>query len=243
MKIEYEEDLIVIVPVLDRPKNVPKLVASHAASSTPGPLMFIVTDGDTNELRAVEESGANYRVTKRISWPHKINETYRLIHDHHLAEWVLFGADDINFHSGWWEATAPFRAQPEINVIGTNDLGNPRVIAGDHTTHALVRSSYMGTVDDPDSIVHTGYRHWCVDDEFLWTAKLRGCWVFAPTAIVEHLHPYWVDSFTGRKKGKWDATYAQGELAGKNDMKLWRKRSALLGLQWADSSHTTGYKF
>lgn len=220
--------LIVIVPVLDRPQNVEPLVASfYKGCPDTARLVFSATWGDDAEKDAIERV-MSYRVqvspTASVTWPEKINETYREIHDRNLADWVLFGADDIDFHEGWWDATKPFRDQPEIMVIGTNDLGNPRVIAGEHTTHALVRSSYIGTIDDPTSIVHTGYQHWCVDDEFLWTAKLRGVWAFCPTAIVEHFHPYW-------EKGKWDATYAKGEANSAADMALWRERAPLLGLQ------------
>lgn len=214
-------ELVCLVPVLDRPKNVKRLMDSHAASETPGRLLFVATEGDDREIRALDKHGAEYVTTKRISWPNKINETYRQIRE--SCEWVLFGADDVDFHQDWFANTRPYRDQPEIMVIGTNDLGNPRVIAGDHTTHPLVRATYMGTVDDPEAIVHTGYRHWCVDDEFLWTAKKRGVWASCPTAIIEHLHPYW-------KKGSWDATYSQGELNNKADMRLWGKRCHLLGL-------------
>lgn len=226
-------ELITLVPVLDRPKNVDPLIDSFERSATPGRLVFVATEGDDRERKALDNASAEYVLTQAVSWPRKINEAYLRFRDE--CDWVLFGADDIDFHEGWWDETKPFRDIPELSVIGTNDLGNPRVIAGDHTTHALVRSSYLGTVDDPHAIVHTGYRHWCVDDEFLWTAKLRGVWAFCPTAIIEHLHPYW-------KKGKWDSTYAQGELNAKKDMRLWAQRAPLLGLSVADSEKSTGYK-
>ncbi len=220
----YEEDLVVIVPVLDRPQNVAPLCASFSLSNTPGRLMFVVTRGDDAELAAVEASGENYVLTEKVTWPDKINLAYRMIHNNHLAEWVLFGADDVRFYEGWWDATSPFRAQPEICVIGTNDLGNPRVTAGDHTTHPLVRASYMGTIDDPDSVVHGGYAHSFVDDEFLWTAKMRQAWAFAPTAIIEHYHPFW-------NKSEWDATYEKGQATLEADKALWFARAPLLGLQ------------
>ncbi len=220
-------ELTVIVPVLDRPANVEPLVTSFLENCPPDShLMFVATDGDKDELDAVRASLQDriyLLLTKRISWPNKINEAFLKVRDH--TDWVLFGADDIAFHEGWFEQTKPFRDQDEIMVIGTNDLGNPRVIAGDHSTHTLVRASYLGTIDDPNAIVHTGYRHTFVDDELLWTAKLRGVWVHCPSAVVEHLHPYW-------NKSRWDSTYAQGDLSLKHDGRLWRKRCKLLGLEW-----------
>lgn len=222
------EELIVLVPLYLRHKHVGRLLTSFAGSGAPGKVVFVVTESDTQVLVAVEASGADYILTQKVSWPHKINAAYLALREE--ANWFLFAADDIDFHPGWWEATQPLRDQPKIMVIGTNDLGNPRVMAGDHATHALVGSTYMGTIDDPEAIVHTGYRHWCVDDEFVWTAKLRGAWSPCLGSIVEHLHPYWSAS-SGKKKGAWDATYAQGESGSVADMNLWKKRARLLGLQ------------
>ncbi len=217
--------LIVLVPVLNRPQNVAPLIESFEASGTPGLLTFVVTNTDGKEERAILQAQVErvgFVTTTNITWPDKINWAYQRVRD--TADWVLFGADDITFHEGWWDATKPLRDVPEISVIGTNDLGNPRVIAGEHTTHALVRSSYLGTVDDPDAIVHTGYKHWCVDDEFLWTAKMRGCWAFCPGAVIEHNHPYW-------KKAEWDDTYTKGEENSAADLALWAERAPLLGLE------------
>lgn len=216
------ESLIVLVPVLDRPANVAPLIESWQASKTPGILRFLVTDLDYTEIAELKRCGADYWETDLVTWPEKINRAYTRVRD--TADWILFGADDVTFHEDWFANTAPLRATPEISVIGTNDLGNPRVLAGDHTTHPLVRSTYLGTVDDPEAIVHTGYHHWCVDDEFLWTAKLRGCWVFCPTAVVEHNHPYW-------GKGEMDETYVKGEANAEADMNLWKERAKLLGLE------------
>ncbi len=214
--------LIVLVPVLNRPQNVAPLIESFEASGTPGALIFVMTEGDADEQTVVKAATPYWMESPLVTWPEKINWAYNYVRDN--ADWVLFGADDITFHEGWWDATGPLRAVPEVSVIGTNDLGNPRVIAGEHTTHALVRSTYLGTVDDPDSIVHTGYKHWCVDDEFLWTAKMRGCWSFCPGAVIEHNHPYW-------KKGEWDDTYAKGEENSAADLALWAERAPLLGLE------------
>lgn len=221
--------LVVLVPVLNRPQNVVPLVESFL-DTTPGRLCFVGQYDDSDaEKVAVHDACVAYEQVTAIwssarTWPEKINLAYRTVRM--AADWVLFGADDVTFHDGWFEQTAALRAQPEISVIGTNDLGNPRVLSGDHAVHPLVRSSYIGTVDDPDAIVHTGYHHWCVDDEFIITAKIRGVWAPCLTAVVEHNHPYW-------QKGKWDATYAKGESRAVEDQKLWQSRIPLLQ-QYAD---------
>jgi hypothetical protein len=97
-------------------------------------------------------------------------------------------------------------------------------LAGEHTTHPLIRREYVdkfGTIDEPVKVVHEGYRHWAVDDELVATAKARGAWAFCREAIVEHLHPYW-------RRGKWDDVYALGQANASADMALWAKRKPLV---------------
>lgn len=216
--------LVVLVPVLDRPQNVGPLVESFDISGTPGRLLFLVNPDDTAELQAVTDAAlahdfVGYFATTGVTWPEKINVGFTYART--VADWVLFAADDVTFHEGWWDQTAALRAQPEINVIGTNDLGNPAVMSGDHATHPLVRSSYIGTVDDPSKIVHDGFGHWYVDTEFVLTAKIRGCWAPCLAAVVEHNHPYW-------QKGGWDKTYDKGESTAVKDKILFESRIPLL---------------
>lgn len=200
------------------------LVESFDVSGTPGRLLFLVNPDDLEELKAVTDASLHhdfvgYITTAGVTWPEKINVGFRYART--IAEWALFCADDVTFHEGWWDQTAALRAQPEINVIGTNDLGNAAVMAGDHATHPLVRCSYLGTVDDPDSIVCPLYSHWYVDNEFVVTAKIRGCWAPCLSAVVEHNHPYW-------HKGEWDDTYTRGEANSIKDGILWESRIPLL---------------
>jgi hypothetical protein len=77
-------------------------------------------------------------------------------------------------------------------VVGTQDLCNPRVIEGEHATHFLVSRYYYeawGTLDERPAIFHEGYPHEYVDDELIGTAKMRDAYAFADDSIVEHLHP------------------------------------------------------
>ena len=84
-------------------------------------------------------------------------------------------------------------ALPHLRVVGTNDLCNPYVSAGMHSTHSLVDRRYLdevgGTVDaGPGSFLPTCFQHNYTDTEFIGTAKMRA--VFAPCldSVVEHLH-------------------------------------------------------
>lgn len=183
---------VVLVPVLRRPHRVAPLIESLETSDADAALLFIVSEDDKEMRRAVYESGGNSIV---VDWPggtpgdyaRKINAGYRATTNPYL----FTGADDLHFHKGWLDAA--LRQQP-ARVIGTNDLGNERVMRGVHATHSLVQRRYVqrcGTIDEPDKVLHEGYQHEFCDDELVGTAKKRGVWAFAADSIVEHLHPAW----------------------------------------------------
>lgn len=210
-------ELVVLVPVLNRPESVAPLVASFAASGAPGRLLFVTDHDDYAERAAIADAGAQELDTRGlVTWPKKINAGYRAT----TEPWMLLAADDVRFRTGWWDATEPQR-RAGFGVIGTNDLGNLRVMRGDHATHALVSREYAdtrGTIDGPGAIVCEDYGHWYCDDELVETAKARGAWAPCLAAHVEHRHPYW-----GR--GQWDATYQLGQERARADRAVWQERA------------------
>lgn len=234
-------ELAVLVPVLNRPQNVKPLVESFLAGCPDNStLYFLVSEGDDATMNAIGPIAMGARVLRTMvrsgdgSWPKKINVGVSLAGETYgLPDWFLCAADDITFTPGWWDATKELRDDPQIGVIGTNDSatgqGNPRVAAGEHTCHPLIRASYIhkfGTIDQPGYAVHEGYHHWCVDDELVWTARLRNAWAFCREAVLDHHHPYWDPSVPT------DATYLLGEANAQADMALWQDRATrLLGLQ------------
>lgn len=184
-------DLVVIVPMLGRAHRVgPLLESIHATCNAR--VLFCCTEGDEGVIVAVDAAGA-----ERLTFPPrsvgdyaaKVNAGYR-----HTSEPLLFlGACDIRFHPGWYEA-ATARLGGRIGVVGTNDLGSPRVMRGEHATHCLVTRDYVdrhGTIDRPGEVLFEGYVHEYVDDELVGTAKRRRAWAFAGDSHVEHLHPSW----------------------------------------------------
>lgn len=178
----------ILVPVLKRPHRVVPLLESIAAATLePHRVLFIADEGDSAELTAIEEAGAEYIALKPpVNYAAKINAGASFAAD----PFVFLGADDLNFHPGWFEA-ALARMSEAVAVVGTNDLCNPRVIAGEHATHFLVRRDYLdqGTIDEPGKLLHEGYPHEWVDNEFIETAKHRGAYAHAFDSVVEHLHP------------------------------------------------------
>lgn len=211
--------LVVIVPVLRRPHRVAPLMDSlSVATSAPHRLLFVCDPDDYGEQEAVDAAGGE-RIDVAGNYAVKINAGYR-----HTDEPLLFlGADDIDFHPFWFERAVAELADPAVGVVGTNDLGNPRVIAGLHATHSLVTRSYVdqfGTIDEPGKVLHESYLHEYVDTEFVDTAKFRGAWAFARDSVVEHMHPHWGKSPT-------DAIYDAHPGRMKVGARIYRRRQHL----------------
>jgi hypothetical protein len=191
--------ILIAVPVLRRPHRVvPLLQSIRSATSEPYRVVFIGNAGDDGELDTVRAAGADLLVqpyahdpadwrTRPGEWARKLNRAYR-----ESDEPLIFcGADDLHFHPGWADAVRRCAERPGVGVIGTNDLTNPGVMAGEFSTHPVVVRSYadeFGTIDEPGVMLHEGYPHEWVDRELAETAKARGAWAFAAGAHVEHLH-------------------------------------------------------
>ena len=177
--------------MLGRPHRVAPLLASiEAATPTPFRVLFICTPGDT-AVPAVIAAGAEHITVDyaKGDYARKINAGAR-----HTTEPLIFtAACDLKFHPGWLEA-ATAKLTDRIAVVGTNDLGNPRVLSGVHSTHTLVTRDYVerfGTIDEPGKVLHEGYWHEFCDDEMVETSWFRNAWAFAADSVVEHLHPAW----------------------------------------------------
>jgi hypothetical protein len=137
--------------------------------------------------------------------------------------WVLLVGSDVHFYPGWLDQAMAAAAPTGAQVVGTNDCGNPRVIAGEHATHMLIRRSYIdehgSSWDGPGVVAHEGYRHNFVDNELVAVAKQRGVWAMALASKVEHLHPFW-----GR--AEMDEVYKLGQSHFEEDRALFAERLA-----------------
>ncbi len=186
-------------------------------------MLFLVNPDDTKELDTLRALNVWHVVVPWQNGPRdyamKMNYGVKMT----SSDWILLGADDIKFHPGWWRAATQKHIETGALVIGTNDLCNPHVLRGKHATHALVHRDYVarGTVDSPDKLLHDGYFHNSVDDEFCETAQARGEWAFARDAIVEHRHP--VFDRTIRR----DTTYRKGLQFAVRDKLLCNERRSL----------------
>lgn len=215
---------VILVPVLRRPRNVAPLVRSvHENTPEPHRLLFVATAGDLEEITAIRDAGADLLEVPpypRGDYARKINAGYRSSSE----PFLFLGADDLAFHPGWLSAALSEFERPEIGVVGTQDLApTERARTGQHATHSLVRRSYVderGTIDRRGEVLHPGYWHEYVDDEFIATARARGAFVFAHGSVVEHLHPSW-------GKAPTDELYAQQRRRMSHGRALYARRRRL----------------
>jgi hypothetical protein len=214
----------VLVPVLNRPERVEPLIDSLYGSQERARLhlVFIASPEDEPEIDALETSGEDFIVMAQERAPGDYARKMNAAIDLTDETWVFLGADDLCFCSGWADEAIRVGLDTGKQVIGTNDLGNPHVKSGMHSTHTLVHRDYttLGTADDPTRLLHEGYAHNWVDAEFIETARSRDQFVMARDAWVEHLHPHW-------RKGPMDDTYQLGLRDFENDRRLFRRRRRL----------------
>jgi glycosyltransferase involved in cell wall biosynthesis len=184
-------DLVaVLVPVMRRPQNAAPFMESLLASTDDAVVYAVADIGDHATVDAWKASGAIVLAVAKPpgTFARKVNVGYR----ESYAPWLFLAGDDVRFHPGWLD-TALAAAGDRFHVVGTNDLANARVMAGEHATHMLVRRTYVdeqgASWDGPGVVCHEGYRHWYVDNEIVLAAKQCGVWAMALGSVVEHLHP------------------------------------------------------
>lgn len=212
--------ILLVVPVLNRPGRVAPFLASLEASGADVPVLFMGTTKDSSELAALDDAGA-WHID--IDWApgdfaRKVNHAFTVT-DHDA---IMVTGDDVHFHPGWLDAALACQAATGAGVVGTNDLHNLRVLAGEHATHWLITRDYarQGTIDEPGKVLHEGYCHWFVDDELIATARKRGRWAFAADSKVEHLHP----NYGGAPP---DSTYSLARRRAGQDRALFSQREHL----------------
>jgi hypothetical protein len=214
----------VLVPVLERPQRVGPLIDSLTAAEreVKTHAVFLVSPHDLHEQRACKAAEVEWFEVPFEIGPGDYARKINFGADYTLDEYVFMGADDLKFHPGWADVAVAAQLATDVCVVGTNDLGNGRVIAGHHATHSLVHRDYIacGTVDEPGKLLHEGYHHNFVDDELVETAKARGTYHHCADSKVEHLHPNW-------GKGQDDNVYRLGERFFSKDRTTFSRRRRL----------------
>jgi glycosyltransferase involved in cell wall biosynthesis len=214
-------ECVILIPVLGRPELIDPLLESIYSTAPDVAVLFLTTPADEEGTQAVAKTGERYARIQRKpkgDYARKINMGYAI-----TKEPVLFmGATDLKFHEGWLEAGLAMIGDG-IHAVGTNDLGNPRVMLGQHSTHTFVTREYVdkfGTIDEERKILHESYPHEYCDDEFVETAKARNAYRFCMDSVVEHMHPAW-------GKAEWDDSYLETDNRVRSGYKIFRRRVPL----------------
>lgn len=231
------DSLVILVPILNRPTRIAPLVAAFQSVTTlPYRLLFLPDPTDSRtlaELVRLDQSFHIAAVARRFkvpTFPSKINAGFRATSE----PLVMMIGDDVAPHPGWLEAAHEcLAANPSWGVMATNDLNNPRVMAGRSATHPIIRRSYIerygsGTLDGSGIVLHEGYRHTYCDTELVYVAKIRKAFGACLTSIVEHLHYQ-------RELRTFDGVDAIARRARAADLALWQRRHSA---HTADKSQT-----
>ena len=222
----------IIIPVLGRPQNAQPLVDSIRANTTCSyAITFVCSLGDEEQEEACRATDLDdapvftFVETWRpgpadaaMKWNWGYSETAG-----ELYPYVFLAADDLEFTPGWDVEALKVADRTGAGVIGTQDTMNPMVKHGRHSTHSLVRRSYIdtfgGTFDETPGVVYCElYDHQCVDNELVQVARDRGEWAFANNSVVIHHHPIY------DKQTKMDSTYEKALAEGSADMRLFKER-------------------
>lgn len=214
-----DERVTVIVPVVGRPQNAERFMRSLRASTGLADVIVVCEEGDDDTEQAWLDTDADMVIVSEAkSFPDKVNKAFGFIED---TPWIFLAGDDVVFRPAWLDHAVATAKATGAKVVGTNDLANKRVMAGEHATHMLIATDYVREVgsswDGPGVVCHGGYRHWFVDDEIVTAAKQRDVWAHSPHSIVEHMHPI-------AGKAEVDETYRKGERHAKKDQALYVER-------------------
>lgn len=219
--------IAILVPVLGRPEQVKAVLESiELATTLEHRTVLIFSPNDPEPMEAARgHDNVDLLITNwapaRSDYAKKLGFGF-----HHTDQpWLFQGATDLKFYPGWDTEAIKVAKRTHAGVIGTNDLGNPDVKRGRHSTHSLISRDYIdywgGTADGTGVIFSEAYDHQWTDNEFVDTAKLRRKWAFAARSIVEHLHPHW-------GKCAMDDTYEKATRATRQDITLYTRRRPLV---------------
>jgi hypothetical protein len=214
---------LVIVPVLNRPQNAEPFMRSLRAS-TGVAIVQVVCSEDEDEA-AWKEAGAHVvERTDKVTFSEKVNHGFGrsgwpmpLVDE----QFIFLTGDDVVFRPGWLDQAQHTARLTGAQVVGVNDLGNPRIMAGEFATHFLIRRQYIeergASWDGPGVVCHEGYRHCFVDNEIVTVAKQRGVFAVSRASVVEHMHPEY-------GKAETDETYRLGYEQFETDERHFRSR-------------------
>lgn len=185
----------------------------HIKETTPDSrVVYIVEDNDEFSKKAMCDVLV---INKRSrTYAGAINSAWDELH----SPIFFCGADDLVFYKDWSQIALKEMVNP-IMVVGTNDLHNPEVLAGEHATHYLINGDYInkGQSVDGEPVLPECYSHNYTDREFIGIAKFNKVFKECLESKVEHLH------YTFGLSAN-DNTYRKTRLRVNQDMDLYEQR-------------------
>lgn len=222
-------ELAILVPVLGRAHQIEPLLNSIAENTDVDYRVVFICSPDDTEARETCLASEADTITvhwepDRADFAKKVNLAFETVEE----EWLFQGATDLLFQEKWASRALAIGDKRRVGVVGTNDLGNPLVKRGAHSTHTFFSRSYIehfgGTFDGSGSVFSVEYDHEFVDTEFIQTAILRRQFQASPRSFVEHLHPHW-------GKGEMDTTYEKATRGFLDDARIYNARMKICKLQ------------
>ena len=217
--------IAIVIPILGRAERAQLLLSSLRTSTTiPHRVLLVLSPNDPTNPDW-KHTGADFIEVPWEPGPGDFAKKTNFGYRETTEDFVFLGASDLEFTPGWDVAALKVAEESGAGIIGTQDNCNPVVKKGEHSTHSLVRRSYIeefgGTPDGAGEIYCELYDHQCVDNELIELAQARKQWAFARDSVVIHHHPYY------DRTSKMDATYKKALAKGKDDRVLFMKRRRL----------------
>jgi hypothetical protein len=214
-----DQRIDVIVPVMRRPQNAEPFMRSLTASTGLADVYAVCDADDADTQAAWLAEGAQVIVSDR---GHTFAQKANCAYEQTGNGWLVLVGDDVLFRPGWWDHALHTARVTSAGLVSTNDLLQPAVMNGEHSTHPVISREYVkvsgASWDGPGSLCHEGYRHCFVDNEWSTKARQDGAFAYSPGSVIEHLHPL-------AGKGERDEVYRKGMSNHDRDQRLWEKRA------------------
>lgn len=185
--------LDILIPTI-RPERIAGMIGNineNTSPKIPFGIIFIAEFGNNavvREVQRLKEKNRNVHVIFNAlerGYPGSMNTAFHWSN----ADVVFLGSDDVVHHKDWAERGLAAFA-PGVGIVGTNDLDDKGVLAGEHSTHSFVKRDYVmnpgAVIGAPGWLMYQGYRHYYTDVELIATAKARQAFKPCMDSIVEH---------------------------------------------------------
>ena len=207
----------IIVPTLNRPRLLEKLIANVRSTTLSDyyELIVLVEDGDTETWNFINKTPLPATI-KIFAIPTGSSPiaAWNIGLKKSLAPWILLAADDIEFPSLWLEDALSTPNQGFL-ALPEKEGGNPTLNWEPHfmATRAWLKEFQHGVLTIPH------YRHWGTDVETCDRATRSNTFIRARTIIVHH---HWM-----KDASLIDSTYQNAQKFYNRDIMLYQTRKSM----------------